>query len=690
MAGKVRKRKSKGKKRLTEGMRSRLVILCGFVVIGLFAVIARLVQYQIMDTKQYKKDVLSQQQYSSVDINYRRGDILDSKGSYLATSVKIYNLVLEPKNIEEAAKYNFVYDHKETDSKEVSIDALCQYFGFTRSEVEDILSKNPNSYYYVAKSKLSYNDVKDYMDYIKTDLGKRVIGIELTEDYERSYPNGTAACQLLGYVSSGNVGNWGLEQQYSDTLNGTQGRRYSYVTDDGDVETETRDAVNGDSLITTLDLNIQNICDEQISSFMSKVGAKNVSALVMNPQNGDVLAMSNSKLFNPNDPFDEEALKQLSSDELKKLFKKTSIDELTDKEKSEAMSSIWRNYIISDTYEPGSTFKPFTMAAALEEGTVQDGDTFFCPGYKTVGDYDIRCHSYEVGGDGMVTLEQAIAKSCNVAMMDINLKLGAKKFAKYQDLFGFGQYTNIDLPGEASAENLIYTADKLGPTELATCSFGQGLNCSMIQLASGFCSLINGGNYYQPHVVKEIRNDDGGTVRTFDKEVVKKTVSKKTSSLMRRYLKSVVESGTGTGCQISGYDIGGKTGTAEKLPRNNGKYLVSFIGFAPCDDPQVLVYVTIDEVHMASQEQTSLAVQLTRNILRQVLPYLGIEKTGKEIDDDDVKNVNENHTQTVDLDQIEATASSDAAASSDADASSDASSIYNIVSSGDAGVYSQQ
>lgn len=629
MADKRRKKQPKKIRRVKKQMLGHLFFVVALLLIGFGVVIGNLVKYQIKDTAVYKKKVLSQQKYSSTTLNYRRGDIVDRKGSYLATSTKIYNLVLEPKNILKSKDYK---KSKTVTYKDITIQALYKYFAFKQGEVEQILEEKPDSYYYIAFKDLTYDEVSAYMDYVKTDEGACVVGVSLEENYERTYPNKSAACQLIGYTSSGNVGNWGMEQQYNDILNGTEGRKYSYMTDEGTIETKVQDAVDGNSIVSTVDLNMQNIADQQVSKFMSEVGAANVSVLVMDPNNAEVLAMSNSKTYDLNDPYDESVLLQ--------TYKEDEIAAMTDKEKLEALNEVWRNFIISDTYEPGSTFKPFTMSAALEEGIVRNKDTFYCGGSLKVGDYDIRCHNT----DGTIDIEHAIAKSCNVTMMQINAKMGAELFTKYQSIFGFGQYTNIDLPGEESAEGLIYAPDKIRPTDLATNSFGQGFNCTMIQLCTGFCSLINGGNYYEPHVVKEIRNADGGTVESIEKKLVKKTVSKATSKLIKKYMKTTVEEGTGTGCQIAGYEIGGKTGTAEKLPRNNGKYLLSFIGFAPYDDPQVVVYVTVDEINLSPQDQTSYAVHLARKIFKQILPYMGIEQ--KKVSDEEaskeIVNVNEN------------------------------------------------
>ena len=633
--GKMNRSKNRSikRKRVQKQMLLHLFFVVVVILVCLIPVIYNLVRYQIRDTKDYQKKVLNQQKYSSTTLYYKRGDILDRKGTYLATSTKIYNLVLEPKNIITGENYTYKEKGSKTEKsyRDITVDALYEYFPFKHGEIEDLLKEKSESYYCVVLQDLSYDDVKDYMEYRKTGEGKCVIGVQLQENYERSYPNGSAACQVIGYTSSGNVGNWGLEDQYNDVLNGTDGRQYSYMNDEGAVEMKVQDAKDGHTIVSTIDLNVQNVIDKQVAEFMKSVGAKNVSVLAMDPNNGEVLGMSNSAVYDLNDPFNADVLKQIFTDE--------ELEKMSKKEKLDSFNEVWRNRVITDTYEPGSTFKPFTMSAALEEAIVSDGDVFYCNGIMEVGDHKIRCHNT----DGMIDIEHAIAKSCNVAMMQINAALGAKQFTRYQSIFGFGQYTNIDLPGEASAESLIYSPDKIGPTDLATNSFGQGFNCTMIQLATGFCSLINGGNYYEPHMVKEIRNAEGGTVETIEKKLVKKTVSKSTSKLIKKYLKTVVDEGTGTGCQIAGYELGGKTGTAEKLPRNNGKYLLSFITFAPYDTPQIVLYVTIDEINLSPQDQTSYAVHLVRKIMKQLLPYLGVEQAeiSEEEEQKQVVNVNE-------------------------------------------------
>ena len=648
MTREVKRRRTTGRtsnrtKRLTRRMIKRLLVVVMFMLVFFSVVVINIIKLQVGDNSTYQKKVLNQQlgqqKYSSTTLYYKRGDVLDRKGSFLATSTKVYNLILEPKNIIKSEDYK---DSKtKMTYKDITVNALYRFFDFKQGEIEEILEENKESYYYIAFTKLNYDDVSEYMDYCKEE-GDKIIGVKLEENYSRTYPNMSAACQLIGYTSSGNVGNWGIEQQYNDILNGINGRTYSYMNSEGDVETNTKNPTDGNSVVSTIDLNIQNITDKQLNNFMNKIGASNASILVMDPNNGEVLAMSNSKTYDLNNPYDESVLGQ--------VYTADEIAAMTEEDKVNALSEFWRNYIISDTYEPGSTFKPFTVCAALEEGLIKDGDSYYCGGSMKVTDHIIRCHN--TAGDGWIDIEHSIAESCNVALMQIGDIMGKERFLKYQSAFGFGQYTNIDLPGESAAESLIFNQDTLGVTELATSTFGQGQNCTMIQLATGFCSLINGGNYYEPHVVKEIRGADGETVKTIEKKLVKKTISKSTSKLIKRYLKTTVEEGTGSACQIAGYDIGGKTGTAEKMPRNNNKYLISFIGYAPYENPEVVVYVTIDEINLTPQDQTSYAVKLARQVFKHVLPYLGVEQNAvnEEEATQKIESVNENGTVSVGID----------------------------------------
>ena len=291
----------------------------------------------------------------------------------------------------------------------------------------------------------------------------------------------------------------------------------------------------------------------------------------------------------------------------------------------EAFNEIWKNPIVSNTFEPGSTFKPFTVAAGLEEGILKGDETFICNGYEQIGSNRIHCSHRS--GHGRITLSESISLSCNDAIMQIAAKEGKDVFTKYQREFNFGSLTGIDLPGEAKTDTLLHTADKMEDVDLATSSFGQSFNCSMIQMASAFCSLVNGGSYYEPHVVRQLQNDKGSVISNVEPALVKQTVSRDTSDKLKEYMRETVESGTGKKAQLDDYTVGGKTGTAEKIPRSAGTYVVSFCGFAPVEDPQVVVYVVIDEIQKGSQQNTGLAVEIARDVIEGSLKELKVAKS---------------------------------------------------------------
>ncbi|MGN0243443.1 MAG: peptidoglycan D,D-transpeptidase FtsI family protein [Lachnospiraceae bacterium] len=625
------------KLRFVRYMQHKLMFVLGLLALAYAFVCFQLVKINVKDGKTYEKQVLSQQRYDSTVLPFQRGEIKDRKGTVLAASVKVYNFILEPKNVIEADQYKD--EARKGETKRATIDAIVHCFGdlgITSEELDEIITNNPDSYYEkIGKlRKLTYEQRKEFEDYLKTEIvktndegkqykttiGASVAGYVFEEEYKRSYPNGTSACHILGYTSSGNVGNWGIEQAYNSYLNGTNGREYGYLTEGQEVERTVKPAVNGNSIISTIDLNIQGIAEKHIKKFMKEVGASNVSCLIMDPNNGEVLTMANSNTYDPNNPQDEKPLN--------KWYSKKELKRMGNEKKLEAYNKVWKNFIVTNTYEPGSTFKPFTVAAGLEEHILKGNETYFCDGYQQYAGYRIRCNN--VDGHGSITLSQAIELSCNDALMQINANLGAEVFSKYQKIFGFGNRTGIDLPGEEDTSSLIYGKEELSPINLATNSFGQSFNCSMLQLGSAFCSLINGGNYYKPHIVKQIVDENGSVVKNYDKVLVRKTVSEETSKVLRSYLYRTVQGGTGKSAYIEGYSIGGKTGTAEKVPRNNGKYLVSFVGFAPVENPQFLIYVTIDELNQDPQSQSRFAVELTRDIMEELVVYMNVPQETKK------------------------------------------------------------
>ncbi len=622
------KKKKKNNRRFLGRMKTRLKIVLGIFMACFVVLVYMLIKINVRDGAKYEQKVLAQQGYSSTVIPYKRGEILDANGTVLATSEKVYNLILEPKNILEKEEYT-----KATSA------ALKECFGYTDSQISGFLA-DEESYYVIAEKGLSYEQYKKYMDYCETDAGDNVRGIYFEEQYKRVYPNGKLACHVLGFTVSGNVGMYGVEGGYNEYLNGYNGRSYSYLNEDNSLTEEIEPAVNGYNLVTSIDANVQKIVQDTVDKYMDTIGAKNVSVMVMNPSNCDILALYNSHQFDPNDAYSLDSTKYMfeglgESDDVKYNTFEEFKENGTDEEHVEALGYVWRNFAVTDLYEPGSTYKVFTLAGAIEEGYVSESDTFFCDGGEVKDIYHIACSSYRYGGHGEVTLSQALEKSCNDALMQIAAMEGATVFDKYQVLFGFGQRTNIDIQGEYDELSLsmsVYHRDTLNEVELATSSFGQGVTVTMMQLCTAFCSVINGGYYYEPTIVQRIEDEDGNVIDDKNNVLVRKTISEETSAIMREQLFKVVEEGTGKKASIEGYSIGGKTGTAEKLPRGNGKYLISFIGFAPVDNPQVVIYVIVDEPDIPDQSASPEASYIFADIAAELFPYMNIYKDNDNFD----------------------------------------------------------
>lgn len=598
------------KKLVTNHMRTKMLVFFLLVVVAFFALVGRIWYINKNDGDRYRKKVLSQQTYVSNAISYKRGDITDRNGTVLATSVKLYNLVIAPKTIlSEDGKY-----------VEATLRSLCEQFKeLSEQELRNILEEKPESQYVVLLKEIDYQKKKDFEDMAKEN--DFVKGYWFEAEYKRTYPYNSLACNIIGFANKGNTADAGIEGYYNDEMNGVDGREYGYFDSNLDLQQTVKNAVNGNTIVSTIDANIQQIVEDRIKQFNKEFGSKNIGVIVMNPQNGEIYAMSTGYFYDLNDPRNPDVLKQYYTD--------SEISKMTEKEKTDALNMIWRNYCISDAYEPGSTFKTMTVAAALEENKVDDGSTFVCDGGEELGGTHIACMSRH----GQISLRQSLMYSCNDALMQIGAKLDRKYFYKYQNIFNFGSRTGIDLPGEATANT--FTEEQLNVQELATSSFGQGITVTMIQIAAATCSVINGGYYYQPHVVKEIVNENGAVVKEFTPTLVRRTVSEKTSRLICDYLHDTVESGTGNLCKIEGYSIGGKTGTAEKHPRGNDKYVVSFIGFAPTENPEVLVYVVVDEPNAEEQDHSYYATNVCHDIMEKILPFLKYEPERKTDDEKD-------------------------------------------------------
>lgn len=595
-------------------MHNKLYIVFGVLCILFVALIFRLMYIEYTSGEKYEKIVFSQQEYDSTIIPYKRGDIVDSKGTVLATSVDVYNVILDSKVL-----------HANEEKISSTIAYLTQCFPeITADQVNQEITDNPDREYTVLAKHVSYEEKAAFEALMNgEDTKDQIAGIWFEKEYTRTYPYNSLASAMIGFANA-TTGVIGLENQYNDTLNGTNGRSYGYLNADSNLEQTVIEPENGYSLVATIDTNIQSIVESAILQANEEMkqetegqatGSNNTAVLVMDPQNGDVLAMASYPNFDLNNPKD-----------LSAYFTEEELAGMSDEDKMNQLNKLWQNYTISNTFEPGSTFKPFTEAMGLDSGSLRGDETYICDGSEWVSGHEIHCVNRS--GHGTEDLRGALRDSCNDALMQMVRAIGPANFAKYSREYGFGQKTGIDLPGEASTASLIFSEEQLARTEsnLAVSSFGQGFNVTMIQLASSFCSLINGGNIYQPHVVKKIVDGSGNTVQEISPVVTKETVSQEVSDTLRDYMYTVVSEGTGAKAAVEGYAIGGKTGTAEKVPRGSGNYVVSFIGFAPVDDPQVVVYVVVDEPHVADQSHCSQSSYIAKNIFSQILPYMNIER----------------------------------------------------------------
>lgn len=619
MAGKRRGGKKIAK--FSKKMQKKLVVLFVIIALLLLGLIVRLMYIEHTSGKKYEKKVLSQQKYDSTVIPYQRGNITDCKGTILATSVDVYNVILDCKVLN-------------SDSADIdpTIDALITCFPqLNETDLRNLITDKPKSQYNVLAKKLSYEEIrafedmqaaeKEASDKKSGDAEKKgkINGVWFEKEYQREYPYGSLASAVVGFTTSGNLGMNGVENSYNSVLNGTNGREYGYLNSDSNFEKTVIDAQNGNDVTLTIDANIQKIVEDKIAAFEEEyrdaaregAGSKHVGVIVMNPQNAEVLAMANYPNYDSSNPRD-----------LSAYYTKEEIDAMDDDAELDALNQLWSNFCITYTYEPGSTVKPFTVACGLDTGTLDPNRTFICDGYETISGHDIHC--VNTNGHGLETVEDALKNSCNDALMQMSYDIGPENFSKYQQIFGFGTKTNIDLPGEARTDSLIYTEDQLSTINLATNSFGQNFNVTMIQVASAFCSIVNGGNYYQPHVVKKITDENGNVIQEDNGTLLKKTVSSSTSELLKQYLYATVSDGTGKYAKVPGYSMGGKTGTAQKLPRGQGNYLVSFIGFAPVDNPQLLVYVVVDEPNAEEEFHSTFAQEIAKGIFEETLPYLNI------------------------------------------------------------------
>ncbi len=706
-------------------MQRRLMLLFIIVLLAFFGLSYRLYAINRDKGLSYKKQAMSQLSSDAKVLPFRRGEIQDRKGSKLAYSEKVYNLVIDAKlmNSDDGEHLN------------VTLDSLRNCFPqLDMDKITDYVREKPSSRYkvFAEGKKLTADQIEPFQEIMKNGVEVEqsasfksasedgevenniltVAGVWFEEDYKRKYPYNSLACDLLGFVQGNNAGFFGIEEYYNNVLNGTNGRQYGYMNEDSMIEQTIKPAIDGHSLVTTIDTNIQSIIEKHIKEFYDAykdnyregAAADNVGVIVMNPNNGEIYGMAGYPVFDLNNPREMEGVDlspylekiqraeaaaasrnaALSANEagmtgtqeaevpppaadsagtsgegtvsadaaasssvsegqlsvsplsVNQLPESTPVKEAPPPEPEEdkdprmqAMNEIWRNFCISDSYEPGSVMKPFTVAGALDAGKISGDESYMCGGYLEVGGHRIHCHNRL--GDGLLTVEQGVAKSCNVVLMDIAFAMGKEEWLRYNRIFNFGLKTNVDLAGETNASELIFGADMTN-TDLAVASFGQGQNVTMIQMAAGFSALVNGGYYYQPHVVSQVLNAEGAVIEDRGARVLKQVISEETSEKMRQYLRAVCMSErsecTGWSARPAGYTEGGKTGTAEKVPRSAKNYLISFMGFVPVENPQVLCYVVIDRPNVQYQsESTRLATVLNKDIMTEVLPYLNIFPT---------------------------------------------------------------
>ncbi len=618
--------------RFTIKMQKKLLILFMFILAAFAGLSVQLFLINRDNGEDYKKQVLSQQEYDSTTIPFKRGTIMDSNGTVLAVSNKVYNVILDANLL-----------MKDEKNLEPTLSALKKIFSIDTNTVRSYIAEHPNSAYYVMAKRVEYEKKVAFEELQKDpEKGKNIKGVWFEDEYRREYPNGSLACDVIGFTTSDNVGTYGLEEYYNDILCGTNGREYGYLNDDSTLERTTIPARDGYNIQTTIDANIQAIVEKYLKEFNEEYkdgvrpgnGAEGLGCIIMEVNTGNVLAMADYPNYDLNDTRNKQNLIGMPLLDEKGVKVKPAenvtmeaLNAMNDEQMYQHLNALWKNHCIVDSYEPGSVSKPFTVAAAIESGSIRGDETYLCEGKLHVGDHDIKCH--QTFGDGRISVQEGIERSCNVVLMEVAFALGKERFVDYQHLFGFGLKTNIDLAGEARTDSMVFNKTNIGPTDLATNSFGQSFNVTMIQMITGFCSLINGGYYYEPHVVSRITTADGATIENVEPRVLKQTVSNSTSDTIKEFCNTVVtgEHGTGHTARPAGYIIGGKTGTAETLPRGNREYVVSFLGYAPADEPQIAIYVVVDRPNVPQQDDAKYATRIVRKILTEVLPYLNIFMT---------------------------------------------------------------
>ncbi|OGO83068.1 MAG: hypothetical protein A2Y18_07120 [Clostridiales bacterium GWD2_32_19] len=583
------------------------IISIGIIITIIFLFLLYKIGYiQIVKGQEYQKMAMMQQ-VTKIDKEVKavRGSILDRNNYELAISRRVYDVVID----------NINFAKQKDDLKKEQISKMSQILDIPLEEIKEMIKQE--THYKVLKK----STTKEIVDKMRENELKNLI---YEEAYKRKYVYNDFASNIIGFAND-TTGLMGIESQYDSYLKGTSGRKFITIKGDDMLIQDQIEARNGYNIVMSIDKNIQVILEKKLKEAVEIHKPKNAAIIAMEPNTGEILGLTTYPNFDLNDPMkliEEESIEELKDNEEKPIEEKSTEDKL---------NVLWRNYAINDAYEPGSVFKPITVAAGLEEIATNIHDTFFCSGSKIVTGTKLDCDEVH----GQVTLDLALANSCNIAMMDIAERLGKEKFYYYQKVFGFGQVTGIDLSGES--RGILHKVENVVPIDLATDSFGQGFTVTPIQMITAFSSIINGGHLMKPHLVSQIVDNDMNVIVQNNPVTVRKTISKETSDIVRSYLEKVVAEGTGSKVYMEGYRIGGKTGTSEKLPRGNGKYVASFMAFAPVDDPKIILLVIVDEPSMGAYYGGTVAAPVAKDCLEEIFKYMGIPKIESDITTTKVK-----------------------------------------------------
>ena len=576
----------------TKRVSRRLAVVKIVMSICVIGLIYRIGYFKIVKGDEFEKEVRSRMMSTEREVEALRGTIVDRNNKTVAASMLSYHIILDPKNILEEIK---------DESREHTYSVLAEYSGKTVEEIASLVNDYKNTHYKIFMKDISAEDMTALKE-------KKIKGVYFEESFVRNYPKGSLAAQAIGFYNK-SEGQYGVEQAYNTYMLGKTGRIFSKLQEASIVTTEVAAAQNGNTVVLTLDEVIQQYVEQVMNKYVKQTNPLSAAAIVMNPKTGEIYSMYSYPYYDPN-----------HYTNLEEQLGKANWDALTSEDQAKALNRAWKNYNIQNPYEPGSTFKPLLVAEALEEGLIDPDTLYNCTGINKVGPDTIRCWKRE--GHGIQTLEQALANSCNTAMIEISKQIPDEIFYDYFVKFGFDDVTQVDLPGEAVG--MIHSLKTLGPVQKATSSIGQTFTVTPLQLITAFSSLINGGNLMQPYIVSQVVDSQNNIVMENTPKVKRQIFSEEITEQVNEYMKAVISYGTGAPAAVAGYTMGGKTGTAQKLPREDNKHILSFMGYAPAEDPEVVVLTIFDEIPEDTKAQ-SLAF---KEIMEHVLPYLGIEPTG--------------------------------------------------------------